>query len=60
MDYSFKNDRDSIDFVIEQLSHNPKLNDWEKKFIKDIQEYHQHGWLSDKQLEKLSDLWEKY
>jgi hypothetical protein len=61
-EYSFNNDSKSIDFVINELSHNPALSDWEDNFIKDIKEYciNKHGFLSDKQLQKLSDLWEKY
>lgn len=60
-DYSFKSDYKSITFVINELSHNPALNDWEDKFIESIKEYsNRGGFLSDKQLQKLSDLWEKY
>ena len=60
-EYSFNNDLKSIDFVINELSHNPKLSDWEKGFIKSIKEYSDNGgFLSDKQIQKLSDLWEKY
>lgn len=59
-EYSFKNDHDSIKLVIEQLSHNPKLNDWEKGFIKTMQGYDLPQWASPKQLQILSDMWEKY
>ncbi len=65
-DYSFKDDIESINYVIGRLSHNPNLSDWEKGFIKSIKEYTDpqkaggSGFLSDKQLQILSDLWEKY
>lgn len=60
-EYSFNNDLKSIDFVMNELSCNPNLSDWEKGFIKSIKEYSDNGgFLSDKQLSKLSDLWEKY
>jgi len=60
-DYSFNSDLKSIDFVMNELSHNPKLSDWEKGFIKDIKKYSDNGgFLSERQLNKLSDLWEKY
>jgi len=59
--YSFNQDRNSITFVIHELSHNPQLSDWEDGFIKSIKEHFASGkFLSDKQLQKLSDLWEKY
>ena len=60
--YSFKNNYKAIEFVLNQLSANQNLNDWEKGFIKNNKEYviNNHGFLSEPQLEKLSDLWEKY
>lgn len=59
--YSFKNDTQSITHVINRLSHNHNLSDWEKQFVNNIKEYTINGgFLSIKQLEKLSDLWEKY
>lgn len=61
MGYSFKNDIPSINFVINELSHNTNLSEWENNFIKSIKEYSDGGgFLSEKQLNKLSDLWEKY
>jgi len=61
IDYSFKNDTSSITHVIERLLHNPSLTDWEKLFVKSIKKYNEDGgFLSLKQLGKLSDLWEKY
>jgi len=61
MAYSFNQDRKSITFVINELSHNTNLSEWEKGFIKNIKEHFESGkFLSDKQLQKLSDLWEKY
>jgi len=59
--YSFKNDYDSITFVIDNLAKNFHLSDWEQRFIHNIKVYNDRGgFLSDKQLQKLSDLWEKY
>jgi len=59
--YSFENTLDNQKFVIDRLSHNIHLSEWEKNFIKSIKEYTDNaGFLSDKQLQKLSDLWEKY
>lgn len=60
-EYSFKEDQKSITFVINQLSHNPKLSGWEKGFINDIKDYYERGgFLSDRQTQLLSDMWEKY
>ena len=60
-DYSFNDDYESINFVINELSHNPNLSDWEQRFIHNIKTYSDGGgFLSEKQLQKLSDLWEKY
>ena len=59
--YSFENTLDNQKFVIDRLSHNGHLSQWEKDFIKSIKEYTDNaGFLSEKQLQKLSDLWEKY
>lgn len=60
--YSFHQDRNSMTFVIHELSHNSKLSDWEKKFITSIKEHYvtEGKFLSNKQTQKLSDLWEKY
>jgi len=60
-EYSFNNNRESIAYVIDSLSDNSHLSEWEKRFIKSIKEYYDDGgFLSDKQSQKLSDLWEKY
>jgi hypothetical protein len=59
--YSFVDDRDGKQYVIDRLAENSHLSEWEKKFIKNIKEYFDGGgFLSDKQKQKLSDLWEKY
>jgi len=60
--YSFKNDYESIEIVIKQLSDNSKLNNYEKGFIKNMKEYviDNHGFMTDPQLQFLSNLWEKY
>lgn len=59
--YSFHDNRQSISAVLKSLSTDRNLSEWEKKFIADIKEYHDAGgFLSDKQTQKLSDLWEKY
>ena len=59
--YSFKNDYDSITYVIDNLAKNFNLSDWEKGFIKNIKTYNDRGgFLSDNQLQKLSDIWEKH
>ena len=60
--YSFKDDYESIHIVIKSLSKNPKLNDYEKGFIKNMNEYviNNHGFMSGPQLTFLSNLWEKY
>lgn len=60
-DYSFNNNRESINTVITRLSENSNLSDWEKGFIASIKEYYDGGgFLSGKQLQYLSDLWERY
>lgn len=61
-EYSFKNDYKSIEFVINDLSHNTDLNDYEKKFVKNMKNYviDNHGFMSEPQLQLLSDIWEKY
>lgn len=61
MDYSFNSDYKSIEFVIKGLSSNSNLSDWEKGFVNDIKSYTNNGgFLSEKQLAVLSNLWEKY
>ncbi len=59
--YSFKNDRQSIKHVIDRLLDNRNLSNWEEGFIGSIKKYYDDGgFLSDKQLQTLSNLWEKY
>lgn len=59
--YSYIDTPDSRRYVLEQLSRNTKLSDWEKSFIENVKEYHSGGgFLSGRQKQKLSDLWEKY
>ena len=62
MALSFNNDQESITFVINSLCGNHNLNDYEKKFVKNMKEYYidNHGFLSDGQEKFLSKLWEKY
>ena len=61
MGYSFNNDYKSITFVIDTLSHNPKLTGWEKSYINDTKHYTDNGgFLSERQLNILSQIWEKY
>ena len=61
-EYSFNNNYDSIHTVIKQLSENKNLNAKEKGFIKNMKEYviDNHGFMSDPQLQFLSDVWDKY
>ena len=59
--YSFNEDRKSTSIVIDRLSNNVNLSEWEKGFIKNIKYEYDFGKpLTVKQLEKLSDLWSKY
>lgn len=62
MALSFNQDRKSINFVITQLCDNHNLSAWEHDFISSIKkQFIDEGkFLSKKQEEKLSDLWEKY
>ena len=63
MAYSFKMDRGSVELVINTLSDNKrKMNGWEQKFITDIKRHYitKNRFMSDKQYESLSRLWEKY
>jgi len=63
MELSFKNDNKSIKIVINDLlSHRLFLTEWELKFMTSIEQHYvtENKFLSDKQLQKLSDLWEKY
>jgi len=60
--YSFKNNYQAIETVIEQLSVNKNLNSKEKEFIKDMKIYviDNNGFMSDPQIQFLSDIWDKY
>jgi len=60
--YSFKNNYESIEMVIKQLSTNSNLNDKEKGFIKNMKSYviNNHGFMSEPQLKYLSDIWDKH
>lgn len=59
--YSYIDDIESRQYVIDSLSHNFRLSDWEKTFIADIKRYVERGgFLSSNQKQKLSDIWEKY
>lgn len=61
--YSFNMDRESVTFVINDLmARRRNLNDWERKFITDIHQHYivENKFMSDKQYETLSKLWEKY
>lgn len=60
--YSFHMDRKSVTFVIKELMNNPNLNDWEKGFIQNINEHYivHNCYMSNKQYEMLSKMWEKY
>jgi len=62
MALSFHQDRKSINFVIDQLCNNHNLSAWESDFVKSIKiHFTDEGkFLSKKQENKLSDLWEKY
>ena len=62
MSYSFHMDRKSVEFVIRSLERNPRLNDWEKKFITSVCNHYivENKFMSDKQYETLSTIWEKY
>ena len=61
-EYSFKNNYESIHIVIKSLLKNPKLNDYEKGFVIDMNDYviNRHGFMTDPQLKLLSNIWEKY
>ena len=63
MAYSFKMNRESVELVVNTLSDNKhKMNDWEQKFITSIKQHYitENKFMSDKQYEILSRLWEKY
>lgn len=60
--YSFNNNYEAIHTVIKQLSENKNLNNKEKGFIENMKEYviYNHGFMTDPQLEFLSNIWDKY
>jgi len=61
--YSFHMDRESVVLVINTLFDNKrKMNDWEQGFITSIKQHYitENKFMSDKQYETLSRLWEKY
>ena len=62
MALSFNQDRKSINFVIDQLCSNHNLSAWESDFVKSVRKHftEEGKFLSKKQENKLSDLWEKY
>ena len=64
MTYSFKNDKESLNFVISELIRmKVKLNDWEKTFINQIKykiDTYENFKPSSKQLKCISIMWEKY
>jgi len=56
-------DRKSVVLVISTLfDARSKMNDWEQKFITNIKQHYivENKWMSDKQYESLSTIWEKY
>ena len=60
--YSFNNNYQAIETVIDKLSVNKNLNSNEKDFIKNMKSYviDNNGFMSDPQLQFLSDVWDKY
>jgi len=61
--YSFKTDRASVEFVINNLSDQKRnLNEWENNYIISIKRHYitEHKSLSERQYEVLSKIWEKY
>ncbi len=61
MEYSFKTDNNSMATVIKSLNGNNNLNDWERSFIDNISNRFVGGAvITSKQLQTLSDIWEKY
>ena len=60
-DYSYIDTIESSHFVINRLLKDRRLSEWEKGFIKSLKDYTDTGgFLSEKQKQKLSDIWEKY
>lgn len=54
-------DENALDDVINAFeSGDEDLSDWERDFIESVQEqWEDYGWLTDKQLEKVLDIWHK-
>ncbi len=64
-DYSFKNNKESIDYVINRLIEmESKLNEWESGFVYNLKHkrstYTGGYELSERQLDVLSSMWERY
>jgi len=58
---SFKTDRNSMAVVLHSLMNNSNLNDWEAGFVDNINNrFLGEAVITKTQLEKLSDIWEKY
>ena len=64
MELSFKDDEESLNFVIDELIRmKVKLNNWERNFISNIRlrlDERENFQLTKKQLKTISDMWEKY
>ena len=61
MRYSFKTDKNSMAVVFHSLLNNSNLNDWERGFVDSINNKFTAGInLTENQMKKLSDIWEKY
>ncbi len=59
--YAFKTDKNSMAVVLHSLMENKNLNDWEKGFVDNINNRFTGGaFLTENQLQKLSNIWEKY
>lgn len=54
-------DENALEDVINVLeSGDEDLSDWERDFVESVQEqWEDYGWLTDKQLEKILDIWHK-
>lgn len=54
-------DENALEDVINALeSGDEDLSDWERDFVESVQEqWEDYGWLTDKQLEKILDIWHK-
>lgn len=60
--YSFKNNYEAVHVVINKLSENPNLNATEKNFVNSMKNYviGNKGFMTEPQLNFLSNIWEKY